>query len=70
MNTKLKDRRMRKQISQEKAAEIIGVSLRSLRRYENGKSTPLLHSARNLALLYGCSIEELFFPDEEGGKTE
>ena len=70
MNTILKDRRMRKQISQEKAAEIIGVSLRSLRRYENGQSIPLLHSARNLALLYECSIEELFFPDEEDGKAE
>ncbi len=70
MNTILKDRRMRKQISQEKAAEIIGVSLRSLRRYENGQSTPLLHSARNLALLYECSIEELFFPNEENEKAE
>ena len=66
----LKDRRMSKRISQEQAAEIVGVSLRSLRRYENGKSTPLLHSARNLALLYECSIEELFFPDEENEKAE
>ena len=65
----LKDRRIRKGISQEQAADIVGVSLRSLRRYENGKSTPLLHSARNLAVLYECSIEELFFPDDEEKKS-
>ena len=65
----LKERRLRKGISQEQAADIVGVSLRSLRRYENGKSTPLLHSARGLALLYECSIEELFYPDDEEKKS-
>ena len=55
----LKQKRMEAGLTQEKAIEYLGFSLRSLQAYEKGESTPSLAKAVKMALLYGCKVDDL-----------
>lgn len=46
-------------MTQEKAIEYLGFSLRSLQAYEKGESTPSLAKAVKMARLYGCKVDDL-----------
>ena len=46
-------------LTQEKAIEYLGFSLRSLQAYEKGESTPSLAKAVKMARLYGCKVDDL-----------
>ena len=54
-------RRLRKEAgySQEKAAELLDIGLRTLQSYEEGERSPSFETAVKMADLYGCSIELL-----------
>lgn len=60
MDTTLKKLRIDRNVSQQDLADLIGVSIRSLSRYENGSSLPTVDAAIKLAAYYGLSVEELF----------
>jgi len=51
--------RKEKDLNQDEAAEIVGISLSSYRRYENGTREPGAAVLRKLADLYGVSIDYL-----------
>lgn len=55
----LKQKRMEAGLTQEKAIEYLGFSLRSLQAYEKGESTPSLAKAVKMARLYGCKVDDL-----------
>ena len=46
-------------MTQEKAIEYLGFSLRSQQAYEKGESTPSLAKAVKMARLYGCKVDDL-----------
>lgn len=52
--------RQKKKLSQENMAELLGVSERTLRRWENGESLPTLEDAVNICNYFDISIEEFF----------
>ena len=52
-------------LSQTKAADLIGCSRASLPYWEQGHTWPSSYWLPRMAAVYGCSIEELYFPPEE-----
>lgn len=60
MTTMLKKLRLEHTVSQQELADLIGVSVRSLSRYENGTSVPPVDAAIKLAAYYRLSVEEIF----------
>lgn len=47
-------------------AEYIGVSKQAVNLWERGINEPNIATIKKLAEFYGCSIERLLAPDEEG----
>lgn len=62
MESKLKKIRQERGISQEKCARDIGISVRTLQRYENGEYNATIYSLAQLSKYFNVSIEELL-PD-------
>ncbi|MDD4851529.1 MAG: helix-turn-helix domain-containing protein, partial [Gemmiger sp.] len=59
LNEKLKELRHSKGISQEKAAELIGVSRQAVAKWESGQTLPSSENLILLASVYGISLDEL-----------
>lgn len=57
---KLRFYRLRENLTQEELGEIIGVSGRAVGFYETGEREPRLSVAKELADLFGTTIEDLF----------
>lgn len=64
MKSKLKILRAERDWSQAQLAEALGVSRQTINAIETGRYDPSLPLAFKMAKLFGCSIEEIFFPDE------
>ena len=62
---KLKDARLRKELTQEAVAKEIGVSRQSLSNWENDRTYPDLASVLKLSDLYGLSLDDLLRHDME-----
>lgn len=62
---KLKDARLRKELTQEVVAKQIGVSRQSLSNWENDRTYPDLASVLKLSDLYGVSLDDLLREDME-----
>lgn len=69
-DTPLGRAREAKAMSLNMAARLTGISLRSLRRMEIGKTSPRIPEALRLAKVYGVSIENLFPEPEMPEVTE
>ena len=65
IGAKLKDARMRAGMTQEKVAEEIQVTRRTISNWENEKSFPDIVSVIRLSSLYGISLDQLLKGDEE-----
>lgn len=52
--------------SQQRLADELGVSRQTVISIEKGRFDPSLPLAFRLAAIFGCRIEEIFFPDAEG----
>lgn len=50
--------------SQQKLADLLGVSRQTVISIEKQRFDPSLPLAFNLATLFGCRIEDIFTPDE------
>ena len=60
--TKLRNERG---FTQQEMANLIGVGIAQMRRYEKGKSSPTLEVIKNIARVLGVSADELIFEEEE-----
>lgn len=57
---KLKELREKKRLTQEKLAELSGVSRQTVISIETGKYVPSLELALKFAKIFGCKVEDLF----------
>ncbi|GGH59267.1 helix-turn-helix transcriptional regulator [Rothia aerolata] len=63
MQNKLKELRAEQGFSQQKLADLLGVSRQTIISIEKGKFDPSLPLAFDLARTFNCSIEDIFTPD-------
>lgn len=69
MNTlTLKAARVNAGLSVKAAAEAVGVTEDTMYRYEAGKSSPKIGTAKKLAGLYGVSIDAIDFSMPDGSE--
>jgi len=59
LNEKLRELRDKKGTSQEKVAELVGVSRQAVTKWEKGQTVPSSDNLIALASIYGTSIDEL-----------
>ena len=64
MKSRLKVLRAERNWSQANLADALDVSRQTINAIENGKYDPSLPLAFKMARLFGCSIEDIFTPDE------
>jgi len=57
---KAKEYRKKEGISQEKLADLLGVTRQSIISIESGKYTPSLELALRMSKLFKCKVEDLF----------
>ena len=57
----LKTLRRARGLSQEELAQKVGVRRETIGNLENGKYNPSLKLAMDIAKVFGCTVEELFF---------
>lgn len=65
MKNRMKQFRKEKGISQEKMAEMLGVSRQTIISIERGRYNPSLPLAIQIARCFETIVEEVFFIDEE-----
>jgi len=64
MKSRLKVLRAERNWSQANLADALDVSRQTINAIENGKYDPSLPLAFKMARLFGCSIEDIFTPDD------
>lgn len=70
LGEKLKSCRTKKRLSQEKVAELVGVSRQAVTKWENNQTVPNSNNLITLASIYGVSLDELVTEKQEEGKNE
>ena len=63
----LRTLRTKRGLTQQALADAVGLQALQIRRYESGKSQPMLEALRGLALTLGCSTDELVFGETARG---
>ena len=61
MALRIEAARVNKQLTQEEAAKLIGISKDCLSNYERGKTAPNVIVAKKMAEVYGVGIDDLIF---------
>lgn len=56
----LKQLRVGKDLSQDRAAELIGVSRTSISKWEHGAAVPKWGNIEKMCSVYGCTVDEIF----------
>ena len=64
MNTKIKEYRVKHNLTQEKLAEMVGVRRETIIFLEQGKYNPSLKLAHNVAEALKTTVDEIFIFDE------
>jgi transcriptional regulator with XRE-family HTH domain len=62
--------RKQKGLTQQQLADLVGVHVVQVRRYEGGTSQPTLDVIRAMALALGISADELLFDKDERGPSD
>jgi transcriptional regulator with XRE-family HTH domain len=57
--TKLKELRQARGLTQEQLAKLIGVNLRTYKRYEEGKTTPMISIYKRIVIALETTSDEL-----------
>ena len=70
IGNRIRENREEMKLSQEKFAEILGISTESLSLYENAKSTPKLECIVNMAYIFNVTIEYLLLGTIEENQDE
>lgn len=55
---------MNRGLSQLTACMRLHIGLRTLQYYEAGERVPPIDTVKKMAVIYGCSIQELIFPEQ------
>ncbi|MGG1686063.1 helix-turn-helix transcriptional regulator [Pseudalkalibacillus sp. NRS-1564] len=66
MKNVLREKRTEQGYSQDRLADILGVSRQTIISIEKGKYNPSLPLALEMARLFGTIVEEIFYLDSEG----
>lgn len=61
IRNRMKEHRARLGLKQEELAKLVGVRRETIGNLENGKYNPSLKLAMDIAKVFGCTVEELFF---------
>ena len=61
LTTHIREYRIRDRMSQEELAQRVGVRRETIGNLENGKYNPSLKLAMDIAQVFGCTVEDLFF---------
>ena len=61
LHTKIRELRLRDRLSQEELAQRVGVRRETIGNLENGKYNPSLKLAMDIAHVFGCTVEDIFF---------
>lgn len=59
LGNRIRQLRLASRLSQDKVAELIGVSRQAVTKWESGKSAPSTENLLRLADIFGCSLDEL-----------
>lgn len=59
-----------KGLTQQQMAEVIGIHLSQVKRYESGETQPSLEVLRKIALALNVSTDQLLFDDTDRGPSE
>ncbi len=70
LGEKLKMYRKQKGVSQEKIAELVGVSRQAVTKWESGQTVPSTENLMALASIYGISLDELAADKKAGGADD
>jgi putative transcriptional regulator len=66
LENKLKEKRFNhSRISQDELAKRVGVSRQTINAIENGKFNPSVKLALQIAEVFNCKVEEIFFLEEK-----
>lgn len=65
LTTKIKEYRQKAGLKQEELGEMVGVRRETIFRLEKGLYNPSLKLAMDIAKVFGITVEELFFFDDE-----
>lgn len=63
MDNRLPELRAEHSYSQQRLADLLGVSRQTIISLERGRFDPSLPLAFNIATLFGCRIEDVFTPE-------
>ena len=66
LKTKMYEYRKLKNMQQAELAELVGVRRETIGKLENGKYNPSLKLAMDIARVFGVTVEEIFFFEEDG----
>ena len=61
IKNRIKEHRARCDMTQEDLARLVGVRRETIGNLENGRYNPSLKLAMDIAKVFGCTVEELFF---------
>lgn len=70
LSNKVKEYRVKKQLTQQQLADLVKVSSRTIISLEKGQYNPSVLLAHSLARLFAVTIEELFIFEEEKNEKE
>lgn len=65
LRTTMKENRARLNLKQEELANLVGVRRETIGNLEKGRYNPSLKLAMDIAKVFGRSVEEIFFFEEE-----
>lgn len=63
--TRIKEFREKKGITQGELAKLTGVRRETIVHLENGRYNPSLRLAMDIAKVFGCTVEDIFFYEQE-----
>ena len=68
-NLRMKAARQDKGLSQEELARLAGVSRQTINMIERGDFNPSLHLCLGICRILGRTLDELFWEEEESGRS-
>lgn len=63
MKIKLKALRVNAELTQKEAAEKLGITKRTLQKWEDYETSPTGVQLSRIANLYGCTLDDIFLPE-------
>ena len=70
LGERIKNQRTRAGLSQERVAELVGVSRQSVTKWESGQSAPSTENLFRLAEIFGTTVDMLLdIPDEKNSQS-